>query len=146
MTLFTSPSYIVSAVIGVVVALLLAPALVTLTDAAQDAYDQHYPVATVKAVRVPAPAGEVRLTMTTTKHRDCELQRVFAYDQAGDGTHVRTKIEKLDAGELETIPAGETVHSTVWKVHPVTGTGIVVFSEHDCGGRVVRTRLIEMQI
>ncbi len=141
-----SPSYVFSAFIGVVLALLLAPAVSTLTDAAQSAYDEHYPVATVQAVRVPGPAGEVRLTMKTTKHRDCVLQRVFAYDQAPDGTHVRATIEKMQPGELETIPRGETVTSTVWRVHPVTGKAIVVFAEHACGDRVVRTRLIEMQV
>ncbi len=141
-----SPSYWVAILVGAVVALMVAPVAGLVQDRALQAYDDTFPVATVKAVRVPAPEGEVRLTMTTTKHRACELVRVFAYDQAADGTHVRAKIEKLEDGPLETIPAGNTVRSTVWRVYPVTGKSIVVFAEHNCGDRVVRTRLIEMEI
>ena len=141
-----SPSYLVAACIGVAVAMFLVPVTSVMRESLFDAYDAQFPVATVKAVRVPGPAGEVRLTMLTTKHRDCELLRVFAFDKATDGTHVRARIEKMERGELETIPSGHVVQSTVWRVYPVTGKSIVVFAEHSCDDRVVRTRLIEMEI
>jgi hypothetical protein len=141
-----SPSYLVAAFIGIAVAMFLMPVTSVMRESVLDAYDQQFPVATVKGLRVPGPEGEVRLTMLTTKHRDCELLRVFSFDKAEDGTHVRAKIEKLETGELETIPAGHSVQSTVWRVYPVTGKSIVVFAEHSCDDRIVRTRLIEMEI
>ena len=144
MKLFASPSYIAAALLGVLIAVLLAPFAALMTDAGWDAYDRAYPVASVKAVRVPAPPGEIMLTMTTTKHRQCELLRVLAYDKAPDGVFVRARIEKMTEAELETLSPGETVRSAIWRVWPVTGTSIAVWAEHDCAGRVVRTKLFEM--
>ena len=140
-----SPSYIGAVIIGVLLAVLLAPLAGLLQGQIEDRYDEAFPVATVRAVRVPSPPGEIMFTMTTTKHRDCSLLGVQAYDREKDGSQVRTRIEKLsEQRELQTIPEGETVRSNLWRIHPVTGTAIVVWAEHDCSGRVVRTKLFTM--
>ena len=140
-----SPSYIGAVIIGALLAVLLAPVAGLLQDQAEASYDATVPVATVKAVRLPAPPGEILLTMQTTKHRDCDLINVQAFDRASDGSQVRTSIQKLSEDRsLQTIPAGETVRSQLWRVVPVTGTSITVWAEHTCGDRVVRTRLFTM--
>jgi hypothetical protein len=140
-----SPSYIIAVAFGITIAVLLAPVAGVLHSHIEDRYDKAFPVARVKAVRLPSAPGEILLTMETHKLRNCELLSVSAYDRAADGSQVRTRIEKLSEGRtLQTIPAGEVVRSALWRVFPVTGTSIVVWAEHTCGDRVVRTRLFQM--
>ena len=140
-----SPSYVVSVLVGVAMAFVIAGPTSLLIDAGIEAYDDTHPVATVEAVKLPSPAGEIQLRMKTTKHRNCELQRVVAYDKAADGSQIRTRIERMDSSEAETIPKGETVQSIVWRVWPVTGASVAVWAEHACGERLVKTKLFEMQ-
>ena len=140
-----APSNWVAVILGIVVAVILTPIAGLMYDQLADRYDASYPPARVKAVRLPAPPGEILLTMETTKLRDCDPISVQAYDRAADGSQVRTTISKLSEDRaVHSIPPGETVRSQLWRVVPVTGTSISVWAEHLCGTRVVRSRLFVM--
>ena len=132
---------------GVIAALICVPAVFVATEWALGVYDQRFPVATAVTTREPSPPGEVQFTMVVTKHRDCTILRVSAYQRSEGGAFNRVNIQKVTGGAVDTIPVGNTAASTMWRVWPTEPEGLVsVYVEHNCGERLVRTRLAEIEV
>jgi hypothetical protein len=133
--------------VGILAALVGVPAFSVVNEWMLEAYDSRYPVASAVVTRVPSPPGEVHLTMITTKHRSCTILRVSAYQRGEGKAHNRVNIQKVTGGHIDTIPAGKTVASTLWRIWPTEAQGdLSIYVEHDCDGRVVRTKLAELEV
>jgi hypothetical protein len=132
---------------GVIAALICVPAVFVATEWVLSVYDQRFPVATAVTTREPSPPGEVQFTMVTTKHRDCTILRVSAYQRGSGEAFNRVNVQKMSGGIIDSIPAGKTVASTMWRVWPTEPEGMVtIYVEHDCGDRLVRTKLAEIEV
>ena len=132
---------------GILAALIGVPLFSVVSELALSVYDQRYPVATAVVTREPSPPGEVQFTMVTTKHRDCTILRVSAYQRGSGEAFNRVNVQKMSGGIIDSIPAGKTVASTMWRVWPTEPEGMVtIYVEHDCGDRLVRTKLAEIEV
>ena len=133
-------------VAGVGLALLFMPVLQELGGELRDIVDDWYPPAVVEVERLPvAEPNTAFIRMTTTKQRECDLLRTMAYTQQPDGTMSRVTMERVDHREADTLPAGTIARSKPWRIYPVApGDGVVIFAEHGCGSRTVRTRIVDL--
>jgi hypothetical protein len=81
--------------------------------------------------------------LTGVKHRNCAYLGLYAYgvDAAG-GLHDIYR-EKIDSPEdRETRPKmAERQDFGRWRVWPVNWTAVVMYTRHDCNGRIVVTKL-----
>jgi len=132
--------------VGILAALIGVPLFSVVSESLLSVYDEHYPVATAVVTRVPSPPGEVHLTMIATKHRSCTILRVSAYQRGEGQAYNRVNIAKV-TGPIDTIPTGKTVASTLWRIWPTEAQGdLFIYVEHDCDGRIVRTKLAELEV
>lgn len=140
--------YAASAILGVCLATMLLPVLNELGEMGRDLFDDVYPPASIEATQIPAATQphEVIVGMVTTKRRECALIRVQAFDVYEDGTSSRVTIERVDHKEAENLPAGVMARSTPWRIYPVHGSRIHLYTDHQCGNRVVRARVVDMGV
>ena len=140
--------YIASAITGVCLATMLLPVLNEIGEVARDMFDDLYPPASIEATQIQAAAQqhEIIIGMTTTKRRECALIRVQAFDVYEDGTSTRVTMERVDHKEAENLPAGVVARSSPWRIYPVHGKRVHLYTDHQCGNRVVRARVVDLEV
>ena len=140
-----SPSAVIIGALAGLIAVLWWPAII---ETANRAVDTAFPVVSGDAATVARDHDAVIIAVTFRKHRDCRYERVQAYAKlAGD---VKTAIysERVDRpAESRSVPAGETYFAGRWKLWPIDGAyGVVMYAQHDCGGRQVSSLLAEVNL
>lgn len=134
--------------IGGLIGFLIAPVGQGLWAAALDVYDAHRPVAMISTASVVArEADAVMVEMTVRKLRDCTYIRMQAFGSSKGGALSDAYMRRIDRPEDgSTKPMGEFSIGT-WRIWPVGGaSSVIVYAQHDCGGRIVQTRLAQVAI
>lgn len=128
---------------GILLALLTVAAVAgdPLSDYVLGVYDRAYPVVTMRATTMRLEDGRFGITMSGTKHRDCELQSVWAYDVSPIGSRVRLAAARMDGAELATHPPGKFSSGVPWIITPPPAGTLEIWLSHLCGTRKVLTQL-----
>ena len=133
----------------VILALLLgfwiAPIGQVWWDSVLDAYDQAKPVVQMNGTLVRQDAESVWLSISGKKLRPCTYIRLNAYGRNSSGVLVDAFARREDQPETgQTKPTG-LFSIGLWRVWPKgDATAILVFSQHDCSGRIVLTKIAEV--
>jgi hypothetical protein len=130
-------------VIGVAMTIVMRPGV----DAMLSIYDAANPVIVARGDVITATPDEITIALTATKVRMCQYMRLQAYGRRADGVLDDPNIARIDQTEdRDTKPLG-TFSLGVWRIWPRgKATSVVIYSEHSCSGRLVRTKLIDIPV
>ena len=135
-------------IIGAAVAgVLLAPLGSSWWRAMQDAYDDAWPVVTLEPSVLKRDADSMLVHLVGKKHRGCTYLRIQAYTRRPDGTLADAFTKREDMPERgATKPVGQ-IDVGQWRIWPLTGgVAVEIYSQHDCDGRLVTTRVAEVKL
>jgi len=116
-----------------------------------DLYDDAYPVVSpVSTTVVDRGEDNVRVHIVIEKHRgdECRLLRMYGYAVDASGVRGMASVARPDAAQSQGIVHDAGIIDTgIWVVKPVTdgATSVLVYTEHACLGRVIRSRMAEVQ-
>lgn len=133
--------------LGAAVGLFLAPVGQSAWDATRAYYDEMRPVVVMSIRLVDVSAGEVRVRIVGEKRRACDYLRMQAYTRGADGSLADAYARREDRKERgDTKPIG-AYDIGVWSIWPASGAVAVLMAvQHDCGGRIVLTKIGEVPI
>lgn len=133
---------------GVVVGVLLSPAVPHTWSALLGGFDNAYPVVNMTGVMVERDAESVTLAISGAKIRDCRYMGIQAFTADAVGEMTDAYRSRVDIPEqIQTKPPG--VYSIGrWRVWPVNQLAkrILLFTQHECGGRVVTTKIADVEV
>ena len=123
----------------------LAPVGQVWWDSVLTSYDEARPVVEMQGVLVRQDAESVWVSISGKKLRQCTYIRLSAYGRNKAGVLVDAYARREDQPETgQTKPTG-LFHIGLWRVWPKgDATAILVFSQHDCSGRIVLTKIAEV--
>lgn len=124
---------------------LLAPVGQTGWRAALDAYDDARPVFTATVTSTARDGDAVLLDISVTKLRACRYLRVQVYTRAADGALSDAYTARVDMPEKgDSKPPGRFSIGK-WRIWPLAkAEAVLMFTQHDCDGRIVQTKLAEV--
>lgn len=137
-------------VAGASVAVLLVLWFPVLVGLMFDAFDDLYPVLTMRGRVVKVEADTVYVHIKGTKNRgtECKLARIYGYWIEADGTRHLATATRID------IPAVGATHLAgkhdigVWAIRPVQpdAVSVRVLTEHNCVGRFMKTKIADVTL
>jgi hypothetical protein len=144
-----------SLLLSIAVGLLAAPVLSSVVGGVVAQwwaeYDAANPIVVMQGEVVTADVDEVvvRLWGKKSDQRagECRYVRLLAYTRSLDGVLHDAFIRRVDMPETgQTKPPGSHAFGT-WRVWPTPGAvAVLVHVLHDCAGRQVRTKALELPI
>lgn len=129
-----------AAFIGAALGVFFAPLIGLTQDVAEEAYDWLRPVVDSHAEVTYRTASDWRVVMYSTKNRDCRLVEVQAYDVSPARDVVRLRFEREDGAPPSGMLTGK-FRSSTYVVAPPPVHRLDLSFLHDCGGRIVRTKV-----
>ncbi len=132
---------------GLTFGVMLVPIATFVVDWVEDRYDAAYPVVEMTGTLLSQQTGEAIIALDGRKIRDCIYLRTRAYAIDSTGHLNDTFIARVDMPETgETRPAGD-FRGGMWRVWPLPNSrGIVVYTNHLCGSRVVVTKVANINL
>lgn len=132
---------------AVLVGVLMAPLGQGWWAAALEYYDEIRPVVVMRGEMISGDATEMRLSISGQQLRQCTYLRVQAFGRDAAGRLADAYIRRDDMDERgETKPVGAFALG-VWRVWPLDGAvGAVVYVQHDCNGRLVLTKIVDISL
>lgn len=127
---------------------LLGLALSLGSAGALQVYDSLFPVVSMTGEVVSVRDDSVVVHITGTKNRDCIYGGMQAYSVNGEGEMHDAFRERIGSQETgRTKPVG-VYDIGFWRVWPTTSssTGVRIFVQHFCSGRVVLTNVADVSI
>lgn len=126
----------VTALLGMIAGLLLAPLAVMFGGSLMAEWDARHPVATGEAVVVSHESGTLDYDLLVNKLRACEFQRITTYSIDKQGVRAILPVQRLDSAEEGvTYPVG-TILAGRWRTWPpAQAVGIEVIVTYSCDGR-----------
>ena len=130
---------------GVVLGLMLSPAIGVFTELVFDAFDDAYPVLVMRGEVRSVSQDEVILQISGEKKRSCQFLRISAYTRDAVGNMQSANIKRIGVQELGiTRPIGKADIGT-WRIWPRDGaSGVLVFVTHNCSDRTVTTKVADV--
>lgn len=125
-------------VVGVIAGALITPFFGLGSDVAEGLYDKAFPVIDARAEVIHRTPTEWRVVMYSTKHRDCRLLEVQAYDIAPSMEVQRLSFAREDGAQAKQMPPGN-FRSSNYIILPPPQHKLVLSFMHECSGRTVRT-------
>lgn len=135
-----NPSHIIAAMLGMTLALLLAPVSQIVEDVARRLYDETYPVIEATATVTARDTEGLELVMSSRKVRDCRLLEVQAFDVDPDGVVLRLGFARVDGKQPSGMPPGK-FRSSTYRVSPLPKHRLALSFVHECQGRSVRSHI-----
>lgn len=110
-------------------------------------YDASRPVVVMKGSVVKSEDDSVVLTIAGEKLRACTYIRLQAYTAGPDGTLRDAYARREDRPEhADNKPLG-TFNLGTWRIWPKgDATRVAVYVEHDCDGRVVKSKIADVEV
>lgn len=113
------------------------------------AWDSVFPV--LEPVQADVLAREsdavvLNIIARKTKGEECRLIRVYAYGIDAEGTHSLATVRRLDGSAQQGITHDAGTHDFgPWRIKPTSPetVRVQVYVEHNCLGRVVKSKLAE---
>lgn len=133
--------------LGSVLGLAMVPVGEWGTAFVRDAYDRGHPVVVAEGVLFERDADSVTLAISGEKHRDCEYVAIAGYTIGSDGLLRSTYIQRVDQPSIgATRPVGRQSFG-LWRLWPTDrSVRAEVWISHQCGGRLVRTKVAEVAL
>ena len=134
---------------GLVLALLLAVAWDAIDAGWDDWYDSVRPVAS-GSVDLASRQGHdsVRVHITVTRHRACDMRRLQAYSRLDDGSLRDAYSNRVDRPtEGRSHPPGGTYDGGVWEIWPTdSAKSVAVYVRYRCGSRMSSSKIGEVSL
>ena len=136
-----------SILLGLILGLFGGQVLSGMADVLTEQYDALRPVVKISGERVGADDNAVLIHMVGDKLRDCNYLRVTAFTADGSGRMRDAYINREARRETgETKPRGSFDFGT-WRLWPTDGAlRAIVYISHQCGGRIVRTKIADVAL
>ena len=136
-----------SIMLGLYLGLVGGQVLTGLSGLVVEHYDDWRPVVKITGERVGAESNAVLLRLRGTKHRECEYLRLTAFTSDAGGRLTAAYINRESKKELgETLPRG-TYEFGTWRLWPIdSALRAVVYISHQCGDRIVRTKVADVAL
>jgi hypothetical protein len=119
---------------------------------ALSAWDAVFPVIEPIAADVierEPDAVVIGLVAKKTKGEECRLIRIYGYGVDASGVLSLATVRRPDGTQQQGITHGEGVHDFgLWRVRPVDRDAVLVqvYVEHQCLGRVIRSKMAEVPL
>ena len=132
---------------GLLLGLLGGHLINGLVDMLNEQYDDWRPVVKITGKRVSAEGNAVLIHMAGAKLRNCEYLRVSAFTADVSGSMRDAHIGREARRETgETKPLG-SFDLGVWRLWPTDGAlRAIVYISHQCGDRIVRTKIADVAL
>lgn len=132
--------------LAIAVTLIVSQTLVPIILDLRQAYINAAPVVAVQGELINRGSNSATLHLWGEKLRACTYVKVNAYT-LHDGMMVDASTIRIDAPDNHaTRPLGP-FDMGEWRVWPVAGASkILIFVQHDCNGRVVITKIAEVDL
>lgn len=110
-------------------------------------YDAARPIVRMQADVLSRDGNAITVALAGEKLRNCAFVRLHAYSAGMDGVMQSVYIRRKDIAENgQTRPIGKYDFGD-WLIWPIDGTSkVVIYSQHDCDGRLVQTRLATLEV
>ena len=131
---------------GVVIGVLFSPLSFGLTDVLMAPFDKVYPVVEMQGVIVSRGQSSVDVRIGGTKNRDCTYLGIQAY------AHKNGKLNDLNILRVDITEKGDTKQTGiydigVWRMWPTDNASkVTVMVQHICAGRLVTTKIAEVDL
>lgn len=139
----------VALALGAVAGLLLSAMMPAALDVLQDQYDKAHPVwVDGRATDTERSGDAVELSIAGDKRRNCRFLRINAYSMDVQGVLADAQITRIDApmvGATRETGVQALGRYRIAKV-PAAAKYVRVTVEHECGGRVVLSRLVTVAL
>lgn len=111
-------------------------------------YDAVRPVVTlVSATIMEQGADDMVVGLVVRKARDCDYVRLQAFGAIADEPMMDAYMRRIDTPEKGTTRPRGTFNIGVWRIWPINGaSSVIVYAQHDCGNRIVQTRLADIDL
>lgn len=131
--------------VGAVIGMLIAPAGQSVWRLIGKLYDETWPVVAMQGHIVERVDDAVLVEVAGKKLRDCRYVRIQAFAQGRDGALRDAFAMRQDWPENgATKPVG-TYNIGRWKIWPANdAVAVLMYSQHDCDGRIVQTKIAEV--
>jgi hypothetical protein len=128
-----------------VVGLVLGGAVAPVVQSGFDAFDRTNPVLVVTTTIVEAETDAIVVHIVGSKERECSYIGMQAYTRDATGQMRDAFIDRIDRPERGgTKPLGH-YDMGVWRIWPrAKGDAVLIYSNHSCNGRLVLTKLAEL--
>ena len=93
-----------------------------------------------------ADAVVLNIVAKKMKGEECRLIRVYAYGIDGTGTHSLATVRRVDGSPNQGITHAAGTHDFgAWRIKPTSPetVRVQVYVEHNCLGRVIKSKLAE---
>jgi hypothetical protein len=134
-------------IVGCLVGLALVVWWPSIIEVADRATDAAFPVVRSQAELISHNDGAAIIRVKMSKQRDCEYKGVQAYSRQPGDVLRDAMYERVDwplTGRTRPVGYYDIGH---WKIWPTSGAaGVVLFAQHDCGGRLVSSLLADVRI
>ena len=138
--------YPIALTVGAAVGLTLSPISFGVMDWVLQGYDRWHPVVEMTGEVVGKTRDAVDIHISGEKKRDCTYIQLQAYGVRPNALH------DLNIQRLGVVERGDTKQRGIydigtWRVWPVDGAnGVLVLVQHLCAGRVVTTKIAEVDL
>lgn len=134
-------------IFGLLIGVFMAPWGTAWFNYAASEYDEQHPVVKIKADIQEKKNSHVILQMTGDKYRSCLFIRMQAFTAQGSSPLKDAYKARIDYPEGDiTKPVGP-INYGLWKIWPIDGADrVIVYVQHDCGGRVVQTKIADERL
>lgn len=132
---------------GALIGMLVAPAGQSAWRYIVSLYDEAWPVVAMHGHLVGRAEDAVVVEVEGEKLRDCRYARIHAFARGVDGALRDAFAVRQDHPEAgATKPLG-VYNIGRWKIWPTDdAVAVLMYSQHDCGGRIVQTKIADVML
>ena len=137
----------VLAFVGAVLSMMFAPLIFMAWLNMFETIDElRPPVKMTLASAEKIDSETLRIKYYVTRYDDCFFVKMTGFSGTVMSGMNPLAIHRSDNEPPIDYPVGMTILSNAWDLHPIKGPRITTYGYYDCGGRLVKTKLIDEAI